>query len=48
MGKAEYFAMMHLVQTDPGLAQKWEDLVEKTRDRYEACDNAVTLTGTAT
>jgi hypothetical protein len=34
MGKAAYFAMMHLVQTDPDLAQRWEDLVEKTRDRY--------------
>jgi hypothetical protein len=35
MGKAEHFAMMHLVQTDPDLAEKWENLVEQTRDRYE-------------
>jgi hypothetical protein len=35
MGKAEYFAMMHLVQTDPDLAKRWEALVEKTRVRYE-------------
>jgi hypothetical protein len=35
MGKAEYFAMMHLVQTDPDLAKRWEDLVEKTRAQFQ-------------